>query len=1039
MNRSVAISEQVHGDSPLQHRIEAKGLEIFERMRGGAPRVFSPRNLTGQLMSWSMRDERLKTQLFRFVDVLPALGSAQEVAKHAREYLSDGATASLPVVTEWVIKLAPQVPWLASFLARQSVTQMAKTFILAPSGAEALSKLEKLRKQSLAFTADLLGETVVSDAEAEKYEARYFELIDSLAAAAAAWPRNEQIDGTDRGESPRVNVSVKISALGSPLLATDPEGALERLKRRLQPLLRKARDRGVFINLDMEHTALKQLTLDLFMRLLDEPELRDYPHFGIALQAYLRDTEADFEQLLAWARPRNRRFTIRLIKGAYWDYETILAGQRGWPRPVFARKWETDAAFERIARRMLESSSWIDSAFGTHNIRSIAACLAHAESLGRPQNSYEFQMLYGMAEPIKRALAGMGYRVRDYCPIGEVLPGMSYLVRRLLENTSNEGFLRSTFAEHTDTQQLLRDPQQAEITIDSNGTPRDNFARDSATSHTAVSRAAGSGESANLHDGTPGGADLVSRPEFENEPLLDFTMAANRDRMRSAIQKVRGELGRKYPLLIGGQSIWTPEVIVSTNPARPVEVIGRVAKAGTAEAEAAVVAARSAALAWGRTAIRERTRKLDLLADLLCQERFELAALEILETGKTWTEADADVVEAIDFCRFYAKEMRSLAGSRYIVPGEISIHHHIPRGVAVVIAPWNFPLAILCGMTVAALVTGNSVIVKPSEQSPVLAARFLELLHQAGVPPAAANFLPGRGSVVGAYLAEHALVDLVAFTGSREVGLKIWEAAGRVKPGQRQLKKVICEMGGKNALIVDSDADLDEAIPAIIHSAFGYQGQKCSALSRLIVLADIHDRLLERLVAATRDMLMGPPEEPGTMLGPLIDQAAAERVREYIQLGCREGMLTFQGKALENDGWYVPPAIFTGVSPHARIAQEEIFGPVLCLLQARDLDEAIDWANSTPYALTGGFFSRSPANIEQVRAEFEVGNLYINRGITGAIVARHPFGGFKMSGAGTKAGGSEYLLNFMFPRVVTENVMRRGFAPEIYRDDPGGE
>jgi RHH-type proline utilization regulon transcriptional repressor/proline dehydrogenase/delta 1-pyrroline-5-carboxylate dehydrogenase len=293
------------------------------------------------------------------------------------------------------------------------------------------------------------------------------------------------------------------------------------------------------------------------------------------------------------------------------------------------------------------------------------------------------------------------------------------------------------------------------------------------------------------------------------------------------------------------------------------------------------------------------------------------------------------------------------------------------------------------------------------------------------------NYLPGLGEEIGAYLVESAEVDSIAFTGSRKVGLGIYEMAGRVKPGQKQLKHAVCEMGGKNAMIIDDDADIDEAVPAIIYSAFGYQGQKCSALSRLIVVKGNYDRVLERLIEACRDLKSGPPEEPGTVVGPVIDKAAYDRILGYIELGKQEGKLTFQGQIPDGDGYFVPPTIFTDVSPSARIAHEEIFGPVLCVFKARDLDEALEWANGTEYALTGGFFSRSPANIERVKAEMEAGNVYINRGITGAMVARQPFGGFKMSGGGTKAGGRDYLLHFLLPRVVTENNMRRGFAPEI--------
>jgi RHH-type proline utilization regulon transcriptional repressor/proline dehydrogenase/delta 1-pyrroline-5-carboxylate dehydrogenase len=312
---------------------------------------------------------------------------------------------------------------------------------------------------------------------------------------------------------------------------------------------------------------------------------------------------------------------------------------------------------------------------------------------------------------------------------------------------------------------------------------------------------------------------------------------------------------------------------------------------------------------------------------------------------------------------------------------------------------------------------------------------MMDIFRRSGMPAGVVNFLPGSGEEVGAYLVNHPQVSLIAFTGSREVGLKIYETAGQLKPGQKQLKHVVCEMGGKNALIIDNDADVDEAVPAILYSAFGYQGQKCSALSRLIVLKDNYDRVLERLIEACKGLKVGFPEEPGTIVGPVIDQAAYERILGYIEIGKKEGKLAFQGNVPAGEGYFVPPTIFTDVSPKSRIAQEEIFGPVLCVLKAENLDQALEWANGTEYALTGGLFSRSPGNIERVRAEMEVGNLYINRGITGAIVARHPFGGFKMSGGGTKAGGRDYLQNFLLPRVVTENDMRRGFAPEESRAD----
>ena len=527
---------------------------------------------------------------------------------------------------------------------------------------------------------------------------------------------------------------------------------------------------------------------------------------------------------------------------------------------------------------------------------------------------------------------------------------------------------------------------------------------------------------------------------IENSPLVNFAYKESQEQMQAALRDVRNRFGRKFPLVINGEKIWTHKLTPSVNPSAPNEIVGYAAEAGIPEAERAVKAARAAFGKWSRTSFEERAQLLERAAAILDRRRYELSALEVFEVGKPWAEADGDIREAIDFCHFYAHQMRLIGRPRLTqqVPGEESYQHYWPRGVALVIAPWNFPMAILCGMVSAALVTGNTVIMKPSEQSLNIGAMLMEIFEEAGVPPGVLNFLNGRGSVIGAHLVDHKDVDLIAFTGSREVGLGIWESAGKTREGQRELKHVICEMGGKNAMIVDSDADLDEAIVDSIHSAFGYQGQKCSALSRLIVLEENYDRVMERLLNAAASLRVGNPEAPGIMVGPVIDEAAYRRILDYIDIGKSEATLAYQAKDLPPQGYFIPPTIFTDVKPDMRIAREEIFGPVLSVLKVRDLDEAIEVANGTDYALTGGFFSRSPANIERVKAQLEAGNVYINRSCTGAIVGRHPFGGFKMSGGGTKAGGADYLLQFLLPRVVTENIMRHGFAPEEtpqYRDE----
>jgi RHH-type proline utilization regulon transcriptional repressor/proline dehydrogenase/delta 1-pyrroline-5-carboxylate dehydrogenase len=477
----------------------------------------------------------------------------------------------------------------------------------------------------------------------------------------------------------------------------------------------------------------------------------------------------------------------------------------------------------------------------------------------------------------------------------------------------------------------------------------------------------------------------------------------------------------------------TGAIMDSINPSDGETVVGRVHMADIAEADAAVEAARAGFPAWRDTPATDRAAVLFKVANAMRTGRDELSAVMSFEVGKPWREADGDVVEAIDFLEYYGREMLRLDQPRLMqrLPGEMNHLSYQPRGVSVVIAPWNFPLAILTGMTAAALVTGNTVIVKPAEQSMVIAARMMALFIEAGVPPGALQFLPGLGETVGAHLVAHPHVANIAFTGSRAVGLAIWRTAGDTQPGQAALKRVVCEMGGKNGLIVDSDADLDEAVDGALHSAFGFAGQKCSACSRAIVLEEHYDEFVERLAEATRSLTFGPTDDPGPAFGPVIDAESQSRLQRIIADGVSRGQrLVVGGEVFDGPGYFVPATIFADVSPDDVLANDEFFGPLLAVIKARDFDHALAIANGTDYALTGGLFSRSPKRIDRARAELRVGNLYINRSITGAIVGRQPFGGGAMSGGGTKAGGPDYLLQFLDPRTITENTLRRGFAPE---------
>jgi RHH-type proline utilization regulon transcriptional repressor/proline dehydrogenase/delta 1-pyrroline-5-carboxylate dehydrogenase len=521
----------------------------------------------------------------------------------------------------------------------------------------------------------------------------------------------------------------------------------------------------------------------------------------------------------------------------------------------------------------------------------------------------------------------------------------------------------------------------------------------------------------------------MNKLPFPNAADTDYANAALREKAQQALTKVRNSLGKPYLPLIDGEYVETADYINSVNPSREVEVVGKIGLISVEQAEQAIRAAKAAFPGWQKTPVKERAEILRKAAQIMEQRRHELSAWICVEVGKILPQADAEVSEAIDFCRYYADEMERLEeGYNYDVAGETNRYIYQPRGIAVIISPWNFPLAIATGMTVAALVAGNCALLKPAETSSVIGAKIAEILVQAGIPKGVFQFVPGKGSQVGAYMVKHKDVHLIAFTGSREVGCRIYAEAALLQPGQKHLKRVIAEMGGKNAIIIDESADLDKAVAGVVQSAFGYTGQKCSACSRVIVLESIYDAFCARFVEATKSLNLGATDEPSTQVGPVIDSSARDRIQEYIAKGKQEAKLALEMEAPEG-GYYIPPTIFTEVAPDATIAQEEIFGPVVATIRAKDFDEALKIANDTDYALTGGLYSRTPDHIDRAYKEFEVGNLYINRTITGAIVARQPFGGFKLSGVGSKAGGPDYLLQFLEPRVVTENIQRQGFAP----------
>ncbi len=1011
-----------HDLAAIEAITQEVGRHLFGHLPRRQPNILQRRWWDDRIMSWAMQDESVKVQMFRFIDVLPMLKDSAAITRHLREYFQE-VSEHLPSAVRLGLAVARPESITGRALAiaaRRNAMSHARRFIAGTTSKEVLATALKARKSRMAFTLDLLGEAVITESEADHYLHSCEQLVCDLSAVANTWQEVPQIDRGVLQELPRVNVSIKLSALDAHFDPLDREGTTQRVAERLRRLLRLARGHRAFINVDMESYQVKDLTLHIFQNVLMEDEFRQVSDVGIVIQGYLKDSLRDLMALRDWAKHRGKPVWLRLVKGAYWDYETVRARYLGWPVPVYERKWETDANYEASTRFLFRNHAVLHPALGSHNLRSLAHGIAVARFIGLPLSGFELQMLYGMADAEKETLVEMGHRLRIYMPYGELIPGMAYLVRRLLENTSNESFLRASFTDQVSPEKLMENPLDT-------GT-HDGARREPTKGEKTVSTTSTTTTATTTLTSAP-------RPKFRNEPPADFSQESQRRAMAAALKQVAGELGCYCPIVIGGESVDTSERLTSLNPSHFAQVVGTTAAADAALAKSAVLAAEAAFPDWAALEVRERADFLRRAAQVMRERRTELAAWAIYECGKNWREADGDICEAIDFCEYYAAGAELLQGQPIDmgVPGEENQYWYAPRGVAAVIAPWNFPLAILAGMTVAALATGNTVVMKPAEQSPIIAARLMEILAAVGLPPGVLNYLPGRGEVAGAALVEDPRVTTIAFTGSRAVGLAIHRSAAAASAsGAAEVKRVIAEMGGKNAIIVDADADLDEAVLGVIKSAFGYQGQKCSACSRCIVLAPICDAFLQRLVGAVKSLQVGPAEDPGAHVGPVIDQEAFDRIRRYIEIGKQEARLALGidvGK-WAHEGYYVGPHIFADVPHGARIAQEEIFGPVLAVIRAQNLDEAIQIANGTDYALTGGVYSRSPANLRRVRTALCVGNLYLNREITGAMVARQPFGGFRMSGIGSKAGGPDYLLQFVVPRTVTENTLRRGFAPK---------
>ncbi len=967
----------------IESRIQDMGASLIESSK----KAKKSGSVVRRILDAMMEDDAFRIAALKFTDVAPTLKTDAAVMSHFDAYFKD-----IPLTA--IIGKIPAQKLIGIFLSpiiRKSIQQMAQTYIVAENMEKAAEKLEGLHKNNMAVSVDLLGEAVISETEAKHFFEAYEQAIETLSAATQVWEKPNYPEADAIGIIPRGNLSIKLSALYAHMSVLDHEHSKNILVQRFSRLLSKAKAKNVYIHIDMEQYTLLPQTLDIFKQTLMQNDFRMHKEVGIVVQAYLKDSHAILEDLIQFAQERGTPFSIRLVKGAYWDYEQAHAEQENWPCPVYDNKEETDANYERCLELLLKSYPKVRPLIGSHNARSVACAIALQESLNLKKADIEFQMLYGMSDALGKQLADLGYRVRVYCPVGEFIPGMSYLVRRLLENTANQGFL-SQQQQKNNQGLLLKKP---EIVLNNDEEQH----------------------------------EPQKQTGFKNAPLLDFSKHPNRIGMEKAInQAILQKNKAVFPIVNGKEFKSAINGYSHMCPWDKSTITTRVHFATKEEAIKAINAAKHSA--WSATTLQERVQVLRKAAELMKARRHSLAATQVFEVGKDRISADADVCEAIDFLTFYADEAEKLGQAPRRLWGEHNEVIYEARGLSAVIAPWNFPLAISCGMVSAALVMGNPVLYKPAEQSSYTAKQFYDIMIEAGLPKDALAFLPGLGEEVGAFLVSNQDIAQIAFTGSKDVGLHIVEQAAKKQPQHKQIKKVIAELGGKNAMIIDEDADLDEVLPALVHSAFAFQGQKCSACSRAIIIGTAYDTLCERLKEYVNDLRLGSPLDTANDINAVIDKEAFDKINGLISEGLNSGKLLAQSQSTTESGYFIPATVFTDIPLDATLTKEEVFGPVLCIYKAKNVDEALQMALDSDFALTGGFFSRHPEHIEQVKRQYKVGNLYINRGITGAMVSRQPFGGGKLSGTAAKAGGADYLYHFAEPRIITENTMRRGYAPK---------
>ena len=972
------VAPQVVTNVDVEALTQQIGRSIVDRLKRRSPTMLDEAWWQDRMLLWAAWDSGVREQMYRFAAAYPSLRDYRSITRHLNEIYDFVAKESGPCE-----RLAPEVPEENMILGRAMVWgirrnfgRLARRFVASPETTELVNLLDDLRGQGHAAVLKLVATDPVTADDADRIANQYEEWLGEFQQETLFWPDVRQLDFDHHGPIPRLPILVQASKL-EPVAFTDNDYPA-RLKKRITGLLKQALENGTSILFDVEPCRHEHTVLTMILDLLAKKPFRELTNVGLSIAADRVNAEDTLAEISARIEKRGTPIRLRLLECCRTNEESILHRYYNWPVPVDSVA-NSRARFERLVNSALAQTDCLLPIVCSHRLRPISNALALSEAANLPTAAIEFEFPMGFGHDIGRLLVEQGHRVRTNVPVGPEVESLALLAREMLRNPSCDFIVQDHQDLEKDTEELLMKPEETDAT------------------------------------------DKLETATFSNEPLLDFGSEDERDALDAALEEVQSQLGNDYALLINGRAEDGRSHITSRNPAQPKEIIGTVAAASADQVSEAIDAARRAWLQWAKNSTNWRAEYLELIAAEFRNRRHEMMAWCMLECGMCRADANREVTSAIDFCMYYAWQIRHLDCVQQIAaPGESTEVVFRSRGVAVIISPASSPLAVLAGMTAAAIVAGNTAVIKPAEQASVVAWQFADLCMNAGIPDGVVNLLTGSGEELGPTLAGSPNVDIVAFTGSRTAGMEVNFAAAQHESTGRGVKRIVAQLNGNNAAIVDDDVDIDAAVAGVMSSAFAFSGQQCFHVSRLITVGNVHDKFLQRFYEVLQDTKIGNPLKPATVIGPVMNAQAKEETSSLVdELREEEDVEIVQHEMTPDSGQYVPPTVISGLPEDHSVLEREFDAPILFVQQAKDFDQALSLANDYHSNLVTVVFSQSPGNLDQARLMLRTGNLFLNRSTNGPMVHRHPFGGFQMSGSGVQAGGPSYLQEFVVPVAVT--------------------